>query len=94
MMLQERLDISERRACAILAQHRSTQRHTPAELIRTKTCGIGWGCFVKKHPQWGYRRAHAVLGREGHVVKPKKIQRLWREEGLRVRPSAASATPR
>jgi putative transposase len=28
--------------------------------------------------------AHGVLGREGHVVNRKKIQRLWREEGQRV----------
>src|SRR5205085_236184 len=40
--------------------------------------------FAKTHPRWGYRRAHAVLVREGHAVNRKKIQRLWREEGLRV----------
>ena len=30
-MLQERLGISQRRACQIVGQHRSTQRHAPAE---------------------------------------------------------------
>ena len=46
----------------------------------------GFGGFAKAHPRWGYRRAHAVLRRDGHVVNRKKIQRLWREEGLRVPP--------
>jgi putative transposase len=32
----------------------------------------------------GYRRAHAVLSREGHRVNRKNVQRVWREEGLRV----------
>ncbi|CAN5871522.1 hypothetical protein BH23ACT5_BH23ACT5_06820 [soil metagenome] len=40
--------------------------------------------FSKAHSRWGYRRAHAVALREGWVVNRKKIQRLWREEGLRV----------
>src|SRR5262249_17362369 len=40
--------------------------------------------FARAHPRWGYRRAHAVLAREGLGVNRKKIQRLWREEGLRV----------
>jgi hypothetical protein len=30
-MLQERLELSQRRACAIVGQHRSTQRHEPAD---------------------------------------------------------------
>jgi hypothetical protein len=30
-MLQERLGLSQRRACQIVGQHRSTQRHAPAE---------------------------------------------------------------
>ena len=42
--------------------------------------------FARKHPRWGYRRAHAVLLRRGWVVNRKKVQRLWREEGLRVPP--------
>ncbi len=34
----------------------------------------------------GYRGAHAVLVREGYCLNRKKVQRLWREEGLRVPP--------
>jgi len=37
-----------------------------------------------QRPRWGYRRAHVRLGELGHRVNRKRVQRLWREEGLRV----------
>jgi putative transposase len=40
--------------------------------------------FSRIHPRWGYRRAHAQLVEQGWVINRKAIQRLWREEGLRV----------
>jgi len=85
-MLQSRLGLSQRRACAIVGQHRSTQRHTPAVPDPDRELCDRLRRFAKRHPRWGYRRAHAVLHREGWAVNRKKIQRLWREEGLRVPP--------
>jgi transposase InsO family protein len=85
-MLRDRLGISQRRACQIVGQHRSTQRHTPAEPDPDRDLRARLRRFAKRHPHWGYRRAHAVLRREGWVVNRKKVQRLWREEGLRVPP--------
>jgi putative transposase len=40
--------------------------------------------FSRTHPRWGYRRAHAQLREAGWSINRKAIQRLWREEGLRV----------
>jgi transposase InsO family protein len=85
-MLQERLGLSQRRACQVVGQHRSTQRHEPAEADSDRDLRDQLRRFAKAHPRWGYRMAHAVLRREGHVVNRKKVQRLWREEGLRVPP--------
>jgi putative transposase len=85
-MLVSRLDLSQRRACQIVGQHRSTQRHTPAEADPDRELRARLRRFAKKHPRWGYRRAHAVLRREGQIVNRKKVQRLWREEGLGVPP--------
>ena len=86
-MLQARLGLSQRRACTIVGQHRSTQRHTPAEpdADAQLRCRLrGWSA---DHPRWGYRRAHHCAVRDaGWLVNRKKIQRLWREEGLRVPP--------
>ncbi len=41
--------------------------------------------WAKDHPRYGYRRAYHDARAEGWVVNHKKIQRLWRDEGLRVR---------
>jgi putative transposase len=83
-MLQDRLDLSERRACEIAGQHRSTQRYEPAkaphdEALRSELRGIS-----AKKPRWGYRRAHGHLVAQGHQVNRKRVQRLWCQEGLRV----------
>jgi transposase InsO family protein len=40
--------------------------------------------FAKRHPRWGYRQAYHHARAEGWAVNHKKVQRLWREEGLRV----------
>jgi transposase InsO family protein len=85
-MLVSRLGLSQRRACEIVGQHRSTQRHHPAAADPDRELRARLRRFAKRHPRWGYRRAHTVLVREGHRVNRKKVQRLWREEGLRVPP--------
>ena len=84
-MLVERLRLSERRACLISGQHRSTQRHRPLrdgerdDALRERLRRLSG-----EHPRWGYRLAWGAVREEGWVVNRKKIQRLWREEGLRV----------
>jgi putative transposase len=85
-MLQARLGLSQRRACRIVGQHRSTQRHHPENPDPDKDLRRRLREFARHHSRWGYRRAHAVLRREGHRLNRKKVQRLWREEGLRVPP--------
>ena len=42
------------------------------------------GELSRERPRWGYRRAHARLLEEGWELNRKRVQRLWREEGLRV----------
>ncbi len=85
-MLQSRLGLSQRRACQIVRQCRSTQRHQPSAPDPDADVRAWLRAFAKDHPRWGYRRAHAVLVRDGHQLNRKKVQRLWREEGLRVPP--------
>ena len=85
-LLQERLGVSQRRACQIVGQHRSTQRYALAEADPDRDLRAELRKFAKDHSRWGYRRAHAVLQRRGWAVNRKKVQRIWREEGLRVPP--------
>ena len=82
--LQRVLGISQRLAGQIVGQHRSTQRHLPIEPDRDRALREQLCAFSRAHPRWGYRRAHAVLREQGWMVNRKAIQRLWREEGLRV----------
>src|SRR4051812_5941190 len=42
------------------------------------------GAWAKNHPRRGFRNAYHDARGEGWTVNHKKIQRLWREEGLRV----------
>jgi putative transposase len=83
-MLQDRLDISERRACRYVGQHRSTQRREPCIAADDGALRGRLREISRQRPRWGYRRVHATLRDEGWAVNRKRVQRLWREEGLRV----------
>lgn len=83
-MLQDRLGISERRACRYAGQHRSTQRHAPQVADDDAGLRAALRQISRDRPRWGYRRAHQLLLDEGWQVNRKRTQRLWREEGLRV----------
>ena len=40
--------------------------------------------LATKYGRYGYRRITALLRAEGWVVNHKHVERIWREEGLRV----------
>ena len=83
-MLQDRKGLSERRACQIVGQHRSTQRREPCVAQDDAGLRARLRRLSRNRPRWGYRRAHSQLRDEGWQVNRKRVQRLWREEGLRV----------
>jgi putative transposase len=83
-MLQDRLGVSERRACRYVGQHRSTQRHKPPVVGEDQALRGQLRKISRDRPRWGYRRAHQLLLDEGWEINRKRTQRLWREEGLRV----------
>jgi putative transposase len=83
-MLEDRLGLSERRACEIVGQHRSTQRREPCPASDEAALRGRLRELSRERPRWGYRRAHARLCEEGWELNRKRTQRLWREEGLRV----------
>ncbi len=76
--------VSERRACKVLGQTRSTQRrraYVPNEepLLVKRMIEL-----ATQYGRYGYRRITAMLRREGWKVNHKRVQRLWRREGLKV----------
>ncbi len=88
--LQRRHKVSERRACRLVGQHRSTQRYErlPAE-YELRLVGR-MNELAAAHPRWGYRRVWSLLRSEGWRVNRKRIERLWRLEGHRVPPRRSS----
>jgi hypothetical protein len=81
------LGVSERFACRVTRQHRATQRHEPDSATPDDPDAAlrQWlRAYAKDHPRRGFRPAYHDARAEGRTVNHKKIQRLWRDEGLRV----------
>ncbi|MEZ5976753.1 MAG: IS3 family transposase [Planctomycetota bacterium] len=79
--------LSERRACRLAGQSRSTQRYvrlridSPEFVRRLRE-------LASERPRFGYRRLGVLLRREGHVANHKRVYRIYASEGLAVRRKA------
>ena len=82
--VRDRLGVSERRACQVLGQPRSTQRHEPKERDDERRLVKRIIELACRFGRYGYRRITALLRREGWRVNHKRVQRIWRQEGLKV----------
>ena len=78
------LGVSERRACQTIGQPRSTQRYRPGHPDRDKALReeIQRLALLKKRA--GCRTVWRYLRRSGWAVNPKRVHRIWKQEGLRV----------
>ena len=82
--VQQQLGISERRACRTIGQPRSTQRKP--QLVADDEAALS-AAIVKlasAYGRYGYRRITELLRAEGWRVNAKRVQRIWRREGLKV----------
>jgi len=84
-MPRETFEVSRRRACRVLGQHRSTQRKMPEAEEGEDRLVKRMLELVRPHPRFGYRRVWALLKREGWRVNRKRVYRLRRKQGLKVR---------
>lgn len=89
--LCRRHPVSERRACQLLGQHRSTQRYVSAPPGFELRLVARINDLAAAHPRYGYRRIWALLRAEGFEVNHKRVERLWRLEGHRVPPPRRSS---
>jgi len=76
--------VSERRACMALGQHRSTQRKVPRgpddeERLRADIIEL-----ARQYGRYGYRKIAALLRQAGWTVNDKRVERIWKQEGLKV----------
>lgn len=82
--LQEEFEVSERRACEVLDQPRSTQRYEPQPRDDEAALVQSMLELVRQRPRFGYRRIGRLLRRDGWHVSDTRVYRLWRREGLKV----------
>ena len=78
------LRVSERRACRVIGHARSTHRYQalgPADEPRLVARMIE---LATRYGRYGYRRITGLLRGEGWAVNHKRVERLWRREGLNV----------
>jgi transposase InsO family protein len=76
--------VSERRACVVLGQPRSTQRCPRKVKADEPVIVKRMHDLVRRHPRYGYRRVWALLRQEGFKANRKRVYRLWKREGFKV----------
>lgn len=82
--VRQKLRVSERFACRVLGQHRSTQRKTPRGRADDDALTADIIALASRFGRYGYRRITALLREAGWAVNVKRVERIWRQEGLKV----------
>ena len=82
--MRETLSVSERRACRVLGQVRRTQRYTPKVADDEEALTENIVSLATEYGRYGYRRITALLKTDGWRVNHKRVERIWRQEGLKV----------
>ena len=80
---RQRLNTSERRTCAVLGVSRSSL-HYKAKIQDDDALRLAMIRLAKKYGRYGSRKITEFLQMEGWRVNHKKVERLWREEGLKL----------
>lgn len=86
--LQQRYEMSQRRACRVIGAHRRTMRYQRRARDGELQVRERLRTLAAERPRWGYRRLHVLLKRELGAINHKRVQRLYRLyrlEGLAIR---------
>jgi putative transposase len=82
--VRAQLHVSERRACAALGQHRSTQRKVPRGRDDERRLTADIIKLARQYGRYGYRKVAALLRQAGWTINDKRVERIWQREGLKV----------
>ena len=91
--IRQAYQLNESRACGLVGitrwinQYQS--RRDPQDQLRQRLREL-----AGNRPRYGYRRLTVMLRREGWMVNHKRVYRLYREEGLSLRPKRNPRRPR
>jgi putative transposase len=78
------MNVSERRACKTISQPRMTQHYRPKRYEKDKLLRQEILKLAGKYPSYGYRMITKKLRQSGWQINYKRVQRIWRIEGLQV----------
>ena len=81
---RETLGVSERRSCRVIGQHSSTQRKLSQGKADEAILTADIIELARAYGRYGYRRIAALLKNAGWQVNAKRVERIWRREGLKV----------
>ena len=84
MHVRQRLGASERHACHVLGQPRSTQRRVKKVRVDESALRTDVIRLASRFGRYGYRQITNLLRIEGWEVNHKRVERIWRQEGLKV----------
>jgi putative transposase len=85
LQISQKLSVSERRACKVLEQARATQRRIISPPCDEKRLTGDIIALASRYGRYGYRRITALLNNDyGWRVNRKRVERIWRKEGLKV----------
>jgi len=76
--------VSERRACRVINQPRPTQRRVLMSRDDEESLTADIINLAIRFGRYGYRRITALLRDQGWQVNHKRVERIWRREGLKV----------
>jgi putative transposase len=85
LQVSQKLAASERRACKVLEQARATQRRNLSPPLDEQHLTDDIIALATRYGRYGYRRISALLNNDyGWKVNHKRVERIWRKEGLKV----------
>lgn len=82
--MQQKLGITERRACRALDQSRGLQRRLPKRPSDEDALTKDIITLATRYGRYGYKRITALLRASGWQVNHKRVERIWRREALKV----------
>ena len=82
--MQQKLGVTERRACAALGQSRGLQRRKPIRPDDEEALTADIIKLARQYGRYGYKRITALLRVAGWRVNHKRVERIWRQEALKV----------
>ena len=84
MHVRDKLRVSERRACRVIGQARTTQRRELRVKDDEEQLVSEIVDLASRFGRYGYRTVTGLLRLSGWRVNRKRVERIWKQEGLKV----------